>query len=181
MNSLIDAAINRSRTTFLILVMILLAGTAARIAIPIEAQPRIEVPFIVVIVPHEGISPEDSERLLVLPLETELRAVEGVKELKAYAAEGSATITVEFDADFDLDRASIKVRDAVDRAKPKLPSTAEEPIIAEQSTDDWPIIQINLLGEDVPERVIYQSALALRDNLEAIPEVMEATLSGDRE
>jgi len=180
-NALIDWAINRSRTTLLLLVMILLAGTAARVAIPVEAEPRIEVPFFVIIIVHEGITPEDSERLLVLPIEAELRSVEGIEEIQTFGSEGRATITVEFDADFDLNKAGVDVREAVDRAKPKLPSTAEEPLVLEQNTDDRPIIQINLIGDEVPERMKYTLAVALKDRLKAIPEVLDATLGGHRE
>ncbi len=178
---LVDAAIQRSRTTLLVLFMVLLTGIAARIAIPIEAEPHIEVPFFVVQIPHEGISPEDAERLLVLPVESELRSVEGVVELTAYASEGFGTLLVEFDADYDLDTALIDVREAVDRAKPKLPSTAEEPMVLEQTTDDFPVIQVNLMGEGVPERMLYNIALKLRDDLEAIPDVLEAQMNGHRE
>ena len=181
MNALIEWAINRSRTTLLLLFMILLAGTAARIAIPIEAEPRIEVPFFVIMIIHEGITPEDSERLLVLPIEAELRSVEGIKEIQTFGSEGSATITVEFDAEFDLNKAGVDVREAVDRAKPKIPGTAEEPLVLEMNTDDRPIIQINLIGDEVPERMKYTLAVTLKDRLKAIPQVLDATLGGHRE
>jgi len=181
MMRLIDAAVQRTRTTLLIGFMLAFAGVAAMRAISIESEPHIEVPFFVVQVPHEGISPEDSERLLVLPMESELRSVEGVEELTAYASEGYATLLVEFDADYDLDQAGIDVREAVDRAKAKLPSTAEEPVVMEETTDDFPVIQINLTGDDVPERVLYNIALRLRDDVEALPDVLEANLNGHRE
>ncbi len=181
MNALIDAAINRTRTTLLLMFMVVLAGLIARSAIPIANEPHIEVPFFAVTIVHEGISPEDSERLLVMPMELELRKVEGVKELTAYASEGSATLLVEFDADQDLDQAELDVREAVDRARVELPSTAEEPFIQEQTTEDFPIIQVNLVGEGVPERVLYNLAIDLRDDIEAIPAVLEANLQGSRE
>ncbi len=181
MNALIDAAITRTRTTLLVMFMVVVAGLAARSAIPIAADPHIEVPFFFVGIVHEGIAPEDAERLLVMPMEIELRKVEGVKEISAYASEGSANILVEFDADYDLDQALLDVREAVDRAKPELPSTAEEPIIQEESTEDFPVLQVNLVGEEVPERVLYNVAVELRDDIEAIPSVLEAELQGHRE
>jgi multidrug efflux pump len=182
MNRIIDAAINRSRTTLLIMFMVVVAGLAARSAIPIAADPHVEVPFFVVTIVHEGIAPEDAERLLVMPTEIELRKVEGVKEITAYASEGAANVMVEFDADYDLDQALLDVREAVDRTKPELPSTAEEPIVQEQSADDFPIIQVNLVGgEDVPERMLYNVAIELRDDIEAVPGVLEAELQGNRE
>jgi multidrug efflux pump len=107
--------------------------------------------------------------------------VEGVKELTAYAAEGSATLVVEFSADFDPDPALIDVREAVDRGKVKIPSTAEEPIVSEVTAADFPILTINFSGEGVSERVLYNTALRVKDELEAIPDIMEANLRGQRE
>lgn len=181
MNSIIDAALNRTRTTMLLMFMVVLAGLIARSAIPIASEPHIEVPYFAIGIYHEGISPEDSERLLVMPMEIELRKVEGVVELTAYASEGSATLLVEFDPDYDLNTALMDVREAVDRGKVKLPSTAEEPFVQEQTTEDFPIIQVNLVGEDVPERVLYNLAIDLRDDIEAIPGVLAADLQGNRE
>ena len=180
-NVLVDAAMRRTRTTLLMLFAVVLAGTVARSAIPIEANPRVEVPFFAITVAHEGISPEDSARLLVMPMEVELRSVEGVEEISAFASEGVAIVLVEFDADYDLDVALADVREAVNRAKPELPVTAEEPVITEQNTDDFPILQINIVGRDAPERLLYNIAKAIQDDIEAIPEILEANLQGNRE
>ena len=181
MNALIDAAVTRTRTTLLMMAMVLIAGLIGLNSISIEAEPTIEVPFFAVMIYHEGISPEDSERLLVMPMERELRSVEGVRELTAYASEGSANLMVEFDAMFDLDEALVDLREAVDRAKPELPSTAEEPIIQEQTASEYPILQINFVAEDVPERTLYNIALDIRNEVEALPEVLEVQMQGHRE
>ena len=180
MYGFIEAAINRSRTTLLIMFMIVLAGLIARGAIPIANEPDIDVPFFIITAMHEGISPEDAERLLILPLETEIRDVEGIEETNAYSAEGAGTLMVEFDADHDLSKALIDIREAVNRAKAEFPSTAEEPIITEASVDDFPILQINIVG-DVSERMLYNIALDLRDSIEAIPDVLSADMFGNRE
>jgi multidrug efflux pump len=181
MTRLIDAAIARSRTTLLVMLMLVIGGLVARSAIPIAAEPHVEVPFFMVGIVHEGISPEDGERLLILPMETELRKVEGVKELTAYASEGSVTLLVEFEPDRNLNQAMVDVREAVDRAKPELPSTAEEPFIREQTTVDFPIIQINLVGNEVSERTLYNLAVTLRDDLRSVAGVLEVQLRGHRE
>ncbi|MBL6814612.1 MAG: efflux RND transporter permease subunit [Pseudomonadales bacterium] len=179
MNAL-AAIISRSRTTLLLLFMILLAGSIARIAIPVEGDPEIDVPFFVITTVHEGISPEDAERLLIMPLEIELRQVDGVEEINSFASENAGTVMVEFDADFDLDQALLDTREAVNRAKVEFPTDAEEPIVQEQSTSDFPILQINLVG-DVPERMLYTIALDLRDAIEAQPGILSADMSGQRE
>ena len=181
MYAFIDGAIRRTRTTLLIMFMVVICGLIARTQIPIAADPEVQIPLFVVTVFHEGISPEDAERLLVLPMEVELRSVEGVKELVSYASEGQANLRVEFHPEFDLDQAELDVRQAVDRAKPELPGTAEEPFISEESSTDFPIIQVNLAGDAVPERVLYNEAVELRDDLETIPSVLAVRLQGHRE
>ena len=180
MYAFIEAAINRSRTTMLIMFMVVLTGLIARSLIPVASEPDIDVPFFIVTVIHEGISPEDAERLLAMPMEIELRDVEGIEEMTAFASEGAATIMIEFDADHDLNKAIIDTREAVDRAKAEFPTTAEEPIVQEASVDDFPILQINIVG-DVPERMLYNIALDLREAVETIPDVLSADMFGHRE
>ena len=181
MNSLIDAAVTRYRTTLLIMFMVIITGIAARQAIPVESDPYIQVPFYLVNVFHEGISPEDAERLLVMPMEQELRSLDGIKEIKGYASEGLATMFVEFEVDMDLDQALLDVREAIDRARPEMPDTAEEPVINEASTADFPVLQVNFTGDNVPERVLYNAARRAKEELEGLPGVLEANLNGARE
>ncbi len=181
MTSLIDAAISRSRTTLSLMAIVIVCGLLARAALPIANDPHIELPYFYVGIVHEGISPEDAERLLIQPMEIELRKLEGLEELRSTAAEGVATFFVEFAAESDLDQALIDLREAVNRGKTEIPRTAEEPIIRELTVDDFPIIQINLIGTNVTERSVYQLALKLRDDIESIPDVLAADLEGHRE
>ena len=89
-------------------------------------SPDVTIPILYVNVVHEGISPEDAERLLIKPLETELRGIDGVKEMRSTAHLGGANVLLEFEAGFDADQALLDVREKVDLAKPELPSEAEE-------------------------------------------------------
>ena len=179
--ALMDGAIDRFRTTLAVALLMTLAGLISLWSIPVESDPNIAVPMFNVTVIHEGISPEDAERLIVLPLETEIRSVEGIEEMRAYATEGRASVMVEFDTTFPLDRARATVREAIDRAKAKFPDGAEEPFLNEFTTADEAVIAINFAGQDVPERVLFELASALKDEIEAIPDVLEANLSGQRD
>ena len=180
MLKILETCITRSRTTLLILFMILISGMAARIAIPVEYQPDIDAPFFGVVVPHEGISPEDAERLLVMPLELEIRQIEGIDEVTGYASEGAGQLFIEFNPEYDMEKAEQDLREAVDRAKIEFPESAEEPIIEEQSMIDFPILQINLTG-DVPERMLFSSARDLRDEIEKLGDILSANIDGQRE
>ena len=180
MFKIIEAAVNRPRTTLLLMAMIVISGLIARNGIPIESDPQVDVPWFAITILHEGISPEDAERMLIMPMEKELRQVEAIKEMSSFGSENAGTIMLEFDAGYDMDLAQQDAREAVDRAKAELPNEAEEPILQEMSPTDYPTIHVNLNG-DVPERMLYNIALDLRDQIEALPDILEAELVGARE
>ncbi len=180
MNTIIDGALSRARTVFVILFMILLAGTAAYISIPKEAQPDIDIPIMLISVSHSGISPEDSERLIVRPLEKRLRTVDGLRKVTSIGGEGFAHLTLEFDAGFDPDQALLDVQEQVDLAKRELPSDSNDPSITEINVGLFPVVVVALYG-DVPERTLLAVAQRLKDEFESLPTVLEAGISGDRE
>ena len=180
MNRLINAAITRARPVLLLLVLVLVAGAVATQTIPKEAAPDIAIPVIYVSISHDGISPEDAERLLVRPMEKELRSIEGLKELRAKAAQGSANLILEFEAGFDSEKALNDVREKVDIAKAELPADTNEPTISEVNVALFPVLVVTLYG-DAPEQMLVARARDLRDRLEALPGVLEVDIAGDRE
>ena len=178
---LIDLAMRRSRTVILSLLVILVGGIVAYQTIPKEAEPDIEIPVIYVSIEHDGISPEDSERLLVRPMEQELRSIEGVKEMSASAYEGGANVTIEFDAGIDTKQALQDVREKSDLAKAKLPGETEEPEVHEVKMSRFdPMLVLNLAG-NVPERTLTTIAKDLKEKFEALGGVLEVNLVGTRE
>ncbi|MCL1478036.1 MAG: efflux RND transporter permease subunit [Marinobacter sp.] len=180
MRSLIFAAIDRSRTTLLLLLFLVIGGYAAYMVIPKEANPDITIPMIYVSMSLEGVSPEDAERLLVRPMEQELRSLEGVKEMRGNASEGFASVMLEFDAGFDADKALQDVREKVDTARSNLPQEADEPRVNEVNISLFPVMSIGLSGP-LAERELITIARGLKDAIEAIPEVLEVDIAGDRE
>ena len=180
MNAIIEAAVSHSRTVLGGLVLILIAGTFAFNDIAKEADPDVNIPIIYVSMNHEGISPEDAERLLIRPMEQELRAIEGVKEMRASAYEGGANVTLEFDAGFDADDALTDVREKVDLAKPELPQETDEPEVHEVNFSLFPVLVVTLSG-NVPERTLQTLARSLRDEIEGISQVLKVEIAGDRE
>ena len=180
MKAVIDAAIDRSRTVLMALALILIAGTVAYISIPKESDPDVNIPIIYVGMKHDGISPEDGERLLVWPMEQELRSIEGIKEMRSTATEGYASVLLEFDAGFDADLALADVREKVDVVKAELPQETDEPTVNEVNVSLFPVIVIMLSGE-MPERTLLRLAHDLQDVLEGLPGVLAANIVGNRE
>ena len=180
MDTLIRVAADNKRLVLSLLALILLAGSYAYLNIPKENDPDIQFPFFSISLSHDGISPEDAERMIIRPLERHLKTIEGVKEMRATGFEGGASIVLEFLSNVDPDRALQDVREAVDIGKADLPAETDEPVVQEYSAGKSPILTIILYG-DAPERTMVRLADDLKDRLETIPTVLEAQLGGKRE
>ncbi|GAA3922072.1 efflux RND transporter permease subunit [Litoribacillus peritrichatus] len=180
MGKIIEFALQKNRSVLVVFAFLLVSGYVALTSMPKESEPDVAVPFIYVSMVYDGISPEDAERLLVRPMESELKSIEGVKEMSSVASESHASVTLEFDAGFDSKTALQDVREKVDLAKPELPEGAEEPEVHEVNVALFPVMSIGLSGP-VPERQLMMIARDLRDDIEALSGVLEVEVGGDRE
>ena len=177
---IVETAIANARLTISVLLFLMLAGTLAYVSIPKEAEPDIQIPILYVSMSYSGISPEDSERLLLRPMETSLKSITGIKKMTSTAYQGGGNVLIEFQAGADLKKALDDVKTKVDQARPELPDGTDEPTVNEVNLSEFPILVITLSG-NVPERVLAKSARELRDRIEELPPVLNAELQGVRD
>src|SRR5215469_14103612 len=180
MAKFIDYAIGHARLTVATLIFLLSAGLVAYVTIPKEAEPDVRVPIIYVQLSQRGISPEDSERLLLRPVETQLKSVGNVKEMRSTAFEGGGFVLLEFEAGFDSKAALADVRAKVDQAKHDLPKDVDEPQVLEVNLSLYPVLVVALSG-DVPERTLLHIARTAKNAIEQAPGVLSAELRGARD
>ncbi len=181
MLSLIDAALTRTRSVLMVFVLLLISGAITYANIAKESNPDITIPNIYISIVHDGISPEDAERMLIRPMEKELKSIAGIKAMSATASEGHASINLEFIAGLDPKEALADVRDKVTLAKAKLPSESEEPEVHEVTmANQNPAITVILSGP-VTERGLITIARDVKDKIEGLQEVLEVDIGGDRE
>ncbi|MFB1024643.1 MAG: efflux RND transporter permease subunit, partial [Octadecabacter sp.] len=179
MIKIVDVAAARARMVIAFIILSLLAGGFAYYALPKEGEPDIEIPVIFVSVPFPGISAVDSETLLVQPMESQLRDLDGLKTMTATAAENYAGVALEFDFGWNKTETMADIRDAMNTVESEFPDGADNYSINEINFSEFPIIIVNLTG-DVPERTLIQVAEDLQETVEGIEGVLEAALTGQR-
>ncbi|MCO5081416.1 MAG: efflux RND transporter permease subunit [Rhizobiaceae bacterium] len=177
---IVKLAIRNARLTLSVLLFLIVAGALAYQSVPKEAEPDVAIPVMYVSLIYQGISPEDSERLLLRPVETKLKSLKGLKEMKSAAYEGGGYVLVEFDPSTDLGDALIDTRNKVQDAKRDLPAGVEEPTVNEVNVSEFPVLVVTLSG-NVPERILTEAAKTLRDRIEEVPGVLEGTIQGSRD
>ncbi len=181
MLTLIEAALTRTRTVLMLFVLLLISGAVTYNNIAKESNPDITIPVIYVSMIHDGISPEDAERMLVRPMENELKSIAGIKEMRSNAGEGHASVTLEFIAGLDPKEALADVRDKVTLAKAKLPNDTEEPVVHEVTMANQEAALTVILSGAVTERGLITVARTIKDKIEGLQEVLEVDIGGDRE
>lgn len=172
-----NLAVDRSTTIIVLLIIIVIAGAFSYAALPRESSPEVIIPIINVTVSYEGVTPEDMESLVTVPIERKLTGLSDMKEITSTSVEGVSTITIEFRPDTVIDDALQKVRDKVDLAKQDLPEDADDPVINELNVSEIPIMLMSLTGNaGLP--VLNEIAEGLEDRIEAIPGVLDVQVIG---
>jgi len=172
-----NAAIDRSTTVFVLLVFIFVVGSYSYVVLPRESNPEVVVPFIIVSTTYEGVTPEDMESLVTIPIERKLTGLSGVEEITSESLEGVSSIVIEFEADSDIDEALQKVRDKVDQAQSDLPDDADDPVVDEINLAEEPIIYLCLRGR-LPLSFLTDIAEDLEDQIETIEGVLDVEVIG---
>ena len=177
---MVDKLFHSSKLILTILFFLIIFGAYQYSTLPKESDPDISLPVIYISLIHKGISPNDSERLLVKPIEKELKNIEGLKKISSNSYQGGGNVVLEFDAGFNSVKALSDTREKIDLIKNKLPEESEEPRIFEVNLSRFPVLAVAISGE-VDNRVLDKLAKRLKEDIETISEVLEVKTLGDNE
>jgi multidrug efflux pump len=173
-------SIKNKTSIYLVMLIVSLIGIFQFTTLPKEQFPDIVIPTIYVQTIYFGNSPRDIENLVTRPIEKQIKGITGAKINKTTSTSVAdySAIMVEFGTDVKTDVALQKVKDAVDKAKPDLPTDlTEEPSVMEVSFSEQPIMYVNLYGDyDLPRMKEY--AEDLQDRLEELPQLNRVDLVG---
>ncbi len=158
-----------------------LFGIASYYSMPRESAPDISIPYVFVSTVYPGVAPLDIEQSITIPIEKKLKGLEGVKNITSSSVEGASSIVIEFITGTDIDDVVTKTKDKVDMAKGELPSDLEaDPVVSEINISEMPILVLSLSGTVGLVR-IKELADDLADEIETIPGVLEAEITGGLE
>jgi multidrug efflux pump subunit AcrB len=171
-------AIDNRVATFILTLILAIAGALAYIGLPKESFPDISLPNIYVSAVYPGTSPKDMENLIVRPIEKECKSIAGVKKIKSNSLQDYCSVIVEFNSDIDIDVAKQKVKDAVDRAKKDLPKDLKnDPEIIDINFADLPVMQVNISG-DYDLNKLKKYADDAKERLESLKEIKKVEIIG---
>lgn len=161
----------------LLMVCLLGGGIVTAFTITKEIQPKIEIPYVTVTVPYLGATPKDVEEGVLIKIEEAIEDLEGIKEIQSTAREGSGSVRVEVDADYDVQAVLDEIKIRVDSI-PSFPAETERPTYIRNRWSQE-VIWVSVFGE-VDERTLKELSRTVRDEIATLPSVTRAELVGTR-
>jgi len=176
-----DIAVKNRISVVVLAVIILIIGTYSYLSLPRESDPDITIPHVFVNTDYRGVSASDIETSITIKIEKKLKGLDRVKNIKSVSSEGLSQIDIEFIPGTEIDEVLPKVKGKVDEAMADLPSDLEnDPSVYEVNFSELPIIVFSLSGTCGP-RCLKKLADDLKDDIEAVPGVLEAEVTGGLE
>ncbi len=160
--SLVSAFLRHPNAANLLMVLMIIFGLFTLGRINTQFFPTIERNTVTVAITWEGASPEDVEANILTVVEPELRFINGLDEMDSYAREGSGSVILTFEEDYDMREALADVEEAA-RALSNLPDDAEDAKVTVSNFFDR-VASISIAG-DVSEATIRRWAKRIRDDL----------------
>lgn len=128
-------SVKKPFTILVAVIMVLALGFVSITRMTTDLLPEVSMPYILVITPYPGASPERVETEVTSVIENKLGTVSGVENVSSTSAENYSLVQLQFDEDADMNSAMVKVSSAVQQLEGSLPSTAMTPSIMEIGMD----------------------------------------------
>lgn len=170
--------ITRYRMTYLLILLVAVAGVSSYFTMPREQLPEIVLPFVIVSTSYSGASPEDVETLVTDEIESAISDMDSVEYIESTSNLGYSQVIVQFDSESDMDLKEILVTNEL--SKIILPEGANDPMIMGFATSEIPLMNISVTG-DYNQYTLTKIAEDIQSEIEKVNGVGNVELSGGLE
>jgi multidrug efflux pump len=176
-----EISIKRPVLATMMSLALVLFGVIGLSRLPVRELPDIDPPVVSVTTVYPGANASVVETELTERLEEEINNIPGIRTLTSQSREQVSSITVEFDLSRDVELAAQDVRDRVSRVRGRLPDSIDEPIIAKQDADAFPImwIGVNSLVYS-PLELTTLAELQIKNRLQTVKGVSSIRIGGEK-
>ncbi len=183
--------IDRPIAAWVISIVILIAGLASALTLPIAQYPEITPPTVQVSCQYPGASAGVVADTVAAPIEQQVNGVEGMMYMSSQSAnDGTYNLTVTFELGTNLDMAQVLVQNRVSQAMPTLPDAVKATGVTTKKKSPSILLVVNLFAETNPETgkpafdqlfLSNYATIQLKDELARLKGVGDVTLFGEQD
>lgn len=173
---MIEMSIRRPVFAWVLMFALIVFGAICLNRMGISQMPDVDFPVLNISVNYEGAAPEVVEADLIVPLEERLLTIEGIKEMRSNASQGSGRITLEFDINRNIDIALQEVQSAISQFR--MPTGTDPAIIRKSNPEEDPILIVSIYGDKEFRELLNWTNNYLLDQLRFLPGVGAIDIGG---
>lgn len=178
---LTEISIKRPLFISMLLLFCVLVGIVSYTRLGADQYPQISIPYVMVVVPYPGASPEEVESRVTKTIENAVAGVSGLKTLYSYSLDSLAAVTMEFTLETDTDTAAIDVERKVSAIRSQLPDETKAPTVVKAEFNALPIMTISLAGRISDDQLYRLADEKIKGRLEAVKGVASVRIVGGRD
>ena len=179
--TLSELSIRRPVLALVASLLIVVAGAASLLSIPIRELPDVDAAVVTVRTTYTGASPRIVDTDITEVVESAVSGVSGVKTINSQSRRGRSTTVIEFEIGRNIDEAANDVRDAVGRIRARLPEGADEPVVIKNDSDADPVMRLAVTSDrHTPEEISDYVERFVIDRLSTLDGVASVDLRGAR-
>ncbi len=178
MQKLAEICIRRPVFASMIVLSLVVIGTAGFFKLGVDRFPSVDLPTVSVRVSLPGAAPEEVESLVAQPLEEVINTVDGISELRSVSGQGTTIVIATFKLDRNLESAAQDVRDRVNTLGRDLPDDATPPVVQKFDNDSTPVVTLALSADRSLRELTELADKTVRVQLERVSGVGEVQVVG---
>jgi len=178
MQKLAEICIRRPVFATMIVLSLVVVGTASFFRLGVDRFPSVDLPTVSVRTNLPGASPQEVESLVTQQIEEVVNTVDGIDELRSISGQGTSIIIATFKLDRNLESAAQDVRDRVNSLGRNLPEDATPPIVQKFDNDSTPVVTISLSADRSLRELTELADKTVRVQLERVGGVGEVRVVG---
>lgn len=164
----------------LVFVFLFLAGMISVLSMKREAFPRVNFRQVRVLTVYPGASPVDVEKKVTIPIEEKLREVEGLDSVRSISRNSESDISIKIDLEHsNPDGVVNDIRRAVDRVTNLPTQVKDRPIVTEQKSSNFPVLEIAIHGA-MNEMELQEMGRFIEDEMRKVSGVSRVDAFGKR-
>ncbi len=178
MQKLAEICIRRPVFATMIVMSLVVIGTAGFFKLGVDRFPSVDLPTVSVRTGLPGAAPEEVEALVTQQIEEVVNTVDGIDELRSVSGQGTSFVIATFKLDRNLESAAQDVRDRVNSLGRQLPEDATPPVVQKFDNDSTPVVTISLSGDRSLRELTELADKTVRVQLERVSGVGEVQVVG---
>lgn len=133
-------SVRKPYTVLVAVILVIVLGVVSFTRMSTDLLPSISLPYVIVMTPYPGASPETVEMVVTKPVEASMATVSNIEGISSVSSENYSTVILEFAQSTDMNAASLEIRENLDQIRSYWDDSVGSPIIMKLNPDMLPIM-----------------------------------------